>query len=505
MPFRSISRLRDVIGSAIYQRLLLLAAGWAIVNAIYVYVVMAGDYAYRVESAVLLLVALLIPVWLLGKPLMGGRFVISRKQEIGLIALAIVLWLVACVPLLGFPFLSDDYGFLDLYGDRAEILRAPQFFRPAFAALFFVLTKLGRGSPTAFHATGFLLHAAAAGLVYSLVRRSMDGSRAAVLAFIVFLLNPLQLEASLWVSGLQELLWTVFMLAALRCYVGSRTLSRGRLIVATALVVCALLSKETAVCFVLLLPSADWAFFRFRRERNLAGVYATFGLLLVSYLLLRSRVAKIDAGFVVEPSRYFIKQFLTTPYRFFVMPWNEAAVEMTRLVPAVLVVGCIVLMVAAARREGSPRLLWGPAVIVMSTAPLFGFFYVRSDLLAARYLYFAAAGWALLVAQLAGAVIQKRLVFVMAAASAAVVLFSCLQINLQPWRVAGELVEDMTAALRAGDPVDGTVRAWQARTESEIELKDGVPSQYRGVGIFINSYPEFERRVRSQVPAHARP
>src|SRR5262249_45188516 len=159
-----------------------------------------------------------------------------------------------------------------------------------FAAVFWMLSRLGHGSPVPFHMASLSLHVSSACLVYSLAGRLFGNTTSATLCFIAVLLNPLQLEASLWSSGLQELLWTFFTLAALRCYTGAQRLSASRLLATTGLLTLALLSKETAVSFVLLVPVSDWMFHRFKRGPLLLVGYATFVPLLVAYLWLRQYV-----------------------------------------------------------------------------------------------------------------------------------------------------------------------------------------------------------------------
>ena len=165
-----------------------------------------------------------------------------------------------------------------------------------------------------------LVHAASAWCVYVLSRRLFQRTDAAAFCFALFLLNPLQLEAVLWISGLQDLLWTVFVLAGLVVYTGAQALSAFRLAMTLLLVACALLSKETAVSAVLLLPAADWAFFRAKRGRLLPAAYAGVGGLAAVYLFARMRVASVESTFFVTPGKYFAQKFVATPYRFFVNP-----------------------------------------------------------------------------------------------------------------------------------------------------------------------------------------
>src|SRR5206468_3570046 len=97
-------------------------------------------------------------------------------------------------------------------GDAAK---AFQFFRPAFAAVFALLADVGDGAAAVFHSASFLLHLASAALIFGLVRRLLGSIELAITAYAVFLLNPVQQEAVLWASGLQDLLWTFFLFAAI--------------------------------------------------------------------------------------------------------------------------------------------------------------------------------------------------------------------------------------------------------------------------------------------------
>jgi len=473
--------------------ILWLALLWTAVNCVYVYLVLAGNRSYRIESSLGLLVALMLPLLIPSRRKDQPFVELSSTQVKLLVSFAVALWLLAFLPLLDFPFLSDDYVFLALYEQLGDVTTAPQFFRPLFAVVFWMLARLGGGFSVPFHAASLLLHVSSACLVYTLARRFFAASAPAVISFTVFLLNPLQLEASLWPSGLQELLWTFFTLAALACYVGAARLSLPRLLATMALVAGALLSKETATCFLLLLPAADWAFYRMKRGPVLTVSYATSAVCLVTYLLIRQRFTSLEPEFFVTPSRYFIKQFIATPYRFFAQPWNAAAFPLPPVIPCLLsLVILSLLFMRVVVRGASVRLLAGPAVILISTLPVYSYFFVGADLIAARYIYFAAVGWALLVSELLGIIRQRApLAFaVMAVAGTAAV---ALQLNLRPWRTAGDVVNAIHAGLERGESPEQTVAQWQARSAVKLTLKNGIPYEYQGVGIFINGYPEFLR------------
>jgi hypothetical protein len=464
---------------------------WAIGNCVYVYVVLDGHRSYRIESAVLGLVVLMLPRVLAGrKP--SDAVTLSRALNTAVIGTVTGIWLATFLPLLSFPLLSDDFVFLSRYTNAVNAIHSPFFFRPAFAIVFMMLSRIGSGTPVPFHVVSLLLHFVAACLVYLLARRLFDDSTAAIVCFTIFLLNPLQLEATLWASGLQELLWTLFALAAVRSYVWSDVLTIGRVSVTTLLLIGALLSKETAVCLFLLLPAADAAFFPTRIRQGLIGAYATFAVLFAAYMLARRQFVSIEPNFFTVHNLFFWKQFSVVPYKFFAQPWNTLAADIPPWVPLMVSVSMIGLVFAAVQRNPSPRLLFGPALILISTLPLYSYFYVGTDLLAARYLYCATIGWGILIAELLSSATRQRAWAVVTALSVTtVMLVMSLQINLRPWRLAGDLVRSMEGGLKEGKLAGSIVDEWQHRTGVRLEMRNGVPYQYEGVGIFINGYPEF--------------
>src|SRR5439155_23971600 len=139
--------------------------------------------------------------------------------------LAMGLWLLTLALCLPLPFLGDDYVFLASYRHWSDVLNVRSFFRPMFAIVFMLLAKVGNDSVLPFHIVALIIHSSSAWLVYVMARRLFRRTDAAALCFAIFVLNPLQLEAVLWVSGLQELLWTLFALLSLIVYTRSQLLS----------------------------------------------------------------------------------------------------------------------------------------------------------------------------------------------------------------------------------------------------------------------------------------
>src|SRR5207247_10786769 len=114
--------------------------------------------SYRIEAAAFLLTFLMLPLVIIWRRRDPDAVNLSPIQSQLLLAISIGLWLATFLPLLRFPFLSDDYVFLSSSKTLSGVLHASQFFRPAFAVFFLTLARMGGGSPIPFHVASLLLH-----------------------------------------------------------------------------------------------------------------------------------------------------------------------------------------------------------------------------------------------------------------------------------------------------------------------------------------------------------
>ncbi len=487
----------------IVHGILAAAAAWTGLNCLYVYFVLGGTAAFRIESAALIFAILAVAFTLAhgrirqnepGTAATEGRDAVDaavKGTSFATLALA-AAWLAVFVPLLSFPFLSDDYGFLASYRQLRDAVHPFEFFRPAFAALFAALGQWGSGSPVPFHAASFALHLACAACVYALASRLSRGP--ALVAAAVFLFNPAQGEAVLWASGLQEVLWTFFMLAALVCYTGARAVTGARIAATGGLVALALASKETAICALPLLVAVDGLAYDFRRGRGLWRAYLVVLVETLAYVIVRSRFVRTDSAFFVAPSRYFWKQMLVIPYEVFVHPWNRAAYAVP---PAVVCCAALMLLLIVwlRAREATPSSLLGPVWIALSILPVYSLFYVGPDLAGSRYLYFAAAGFGLLVADTIGAIPGVRRHAIAATGALSAALLASLLLNLQPWREAADLVAEIESTVSAGEGPTDAIALWQSQHPPGLVLRNGVPDSYQGVWVFRNGYDDFVKRL----------
>jgi hypothetical protein len=266
----------------------------------------------------------------------------------------------------------------------------------------------------------------------------------AFLGGLVFLLSPFQAEAVLWISGLQELLWVFFLLLAGLVYTRTREIGKAKIIPASLLTIAALLSKETAVCYILFFPALDYLIFRFKRGRNLTWAYAAFLLILALFGFIRAAVSTIPMSFFTSPNRLLIKNFLSQPFKVFLVPWNQSYFGGQAVLKfVVLASGAVLLWLSSLKRRLSREFLFGIGLIYIAALPLYKIFYVAPDLQGSRYLYFSIFGWSIVVISVVRGLIRERPVFIGLIALLFFGFDLALSGNLSVWKRAGEMIKEL--------------------------------------------------------------
>jgi hypothetical protein len=259
------------------------------------------------------------------------------------------------------------------------------------------------------------------------------------------------------------------------------------------------LSKETALAALLVLPAADGIIYRWQRGRWLRRGYAALLLLTLTYLGVRSRFVDVESTFLIVPSQFFLKQLVSLPFKTLAQPWNVEAMALPPWILFLTAMAPLTLLVLAVwRRRGDWRLLFGPALIVGSVLPVYSYFFVDANLMSSRYIYFAAAGWAIVIADLLTRVLSTRLGTVAALLVVVTLDAVGLTLNLRPWRTVGAMVTDMQSRLAAGQPPASVVEDWRARLGEDLKVRDGIPRAYRGVYVFENGWREFQEPQNSE-------
>jgi tetratricopeptide (TPR) repeat protein len=181
---------------------------------------------------------------------------------------------------------------VDFWGIPADAEYASRSYRPLVSLSYALQARSIGNSVTLYHATDMLLHACASMLVVLCALRLGLRAREATLAGLLFAVHPVQTDAVASAVGRADLMAVLALLAAfaLHWHDGERAALRRAL--AALLLGAALLCKEYAVAFPLILAGCDlalWAAGRIEvaELRRRAGLWVAGLLLLAAYVALR--------------------------------------------------------------------------------------------------------------------------------------------------------------------------------------------------------------------------
>jgi hypothetical protein len=166
---------------------------------------------------------------------------------------AAFLAVLASIPGLWLPFLSDDWAQIEAVG-RCPVARTPfGDFRPLYMTTLWLDRRIGGLSPTLFHLTNVLWIAATAALVVILARRYTGDGRLALATGLIFALHPFHVENAAWIGARSDPVFAVPFLLAAVFYDRWRVKASGLPLLALLSFEAALLAKESAVTLPLFL------------------------------------------------------------------------------------------------------------------------------------------------------------------------------------------------------------------------------------------------------------
>jgi len=173
------------------------------------------------------------------------------------------------------------------------------YYRPLITLTYALDYTLGQGRPWPFHLTNLIGHVLASVLAFRLCRRLFPPL--ALFTGLLFALHPVHTETVTWISGRTDLFATLFLLLAWLLALEPLQPWRFKPLLSLAAFALALLAKEAAVVFPLLLFLGDRLQAR-RLDAGRAGYYFLLFLVLLGYFFLRHH-ALITSG--PEPAPAF--------------------------------------------------------------------------------------------------------------------------------------------------------------------------------------------------------
>ena len=452
------------------------------------YYLSPGVPRFPVESAFFILVGVGVLGVLLrgsqpGDPERGAGP--HRVERVGLQLVPLVGAMVAVAfavyaPSLQIGLLSDDF-VIARWAERLELVHFEDtgFVRPGVPLFWGMLQRLPGDFAITAHAANTVLHGVNAALVATVAGRLGLRRSEAFAAAALFVLFAGLSEAIAWLAGVQDVLMTTFVLAA----VTLATTDEPRIVGAVAASAAALAVKETAVVSPVLAALIMWGRDGLGVSRRKRVALVALAAVSAIYVVARATAGLPSSLLDVADWRYFVKQLLANAFATLGAPWTVEWGRTHAWFALMRAVSIVVLLGAAffrwRRGDATFRAAAACAAWVLAgVLPVFSLFYVGPQLEGARYVYLPAAGFTILLALLIGLAANHLAIRVRPAAIGlmtailTVPFLPAITSDLRRWEraavVRGEILE------RAGDQS----RRWGCTTFTTEGAADSVSGAY---------------------------
>lgn len=415
-----------------------------------------------------------------------------------------VLAAIAYYPILGSPFLADDFKIIgklalpgggtdwgrvlaDFYGPWLGADQRP-FYRPLNTLLFAVDHFLYGTNPLGYHLTNLAVHFVSAFLVYLTTLELLSGERkyeVALTAGAVFSILPIHPESVSWISGRVDVLCSVFYLLTLLFSLRwLRTERRLHLGLSLVFLVMSIMSKEAA----LVLPGLLFlcALYKKRDIKDAVVKTVPYALVFGACLLLRSSFLpgadfnKFEQSLganQIEDSTigllYWTMHSLI-PVNLGLLPdrWSSVLNSLLLFWP-IPVVAVALLLVVAGRHRSFVLLCLG--LYLVSVIPIFEGLRPQPELVKSRYLYIPSIFLSIAIAYFLWSVVIRR-----AAVNLAATILVC-------GGFLAILIFNNGAWVQAGD------------MSREIQQSEGMPEEfpvrYAGAHVFLSEGQVLDARA----------
>ncbi len=305
-----------------------------------------------------------------------------------------------------YELFTSDY-WSGFHGDRSGL------YRPLTNFSYALQYQLLGNDAFYFHLLNILLHATCAWGLYHFVGRLTRRSALALLSALLFAVHPALSEGVCALVGRADLLATGFSLAALWFHLSAAKHS----IWAAALCLgMALLSKESAVALLVLLPLADLFQYRSFSRKCYSRSHLLYALVTGLYLLWRYRILgtltlsfidPLDNPLITAPThlrlldataivfRYLgllvVPAHLSADYSYAALPISAEFISPQLLLVAVGIAALAAILYTSFHRL--PVVFWGLCWILLALAPAANIILPIGTIMGERLLYLPAVGF----------------------------------------------------------------------------------------------------------------
>jgi hypothetical protein len=414
--------------------------------------------------------------------------------------LALLIGAATWAVMVPFYFIGDDFEHLarakgPMFASLWELTRHGQqgaFLRPVGFASLFLDYRLYSTWPAGYHLTNLIIHLACVGGIYYLARELRFGSQIAFMAALIYAVLPIEAEAVAWMGARFDLLSACFTIWGAVSYLSYRRGGRiGKYVIALVCFLLAVLSKENAFVFPLMLAAAEYLVLPELRWRPLGGCFLlAIAVFLYRWAILGGMGGYVDAsgqplafhaGFKVLEGLFLRGPALLLFGYNWAQPPPAATIILFSLTSAALLAVAFLSRGASGGAPGrrfpgsSRRVGFCFAWMVLPLLPAHPFLLITADLRTSRVLYLGAPGLAMLLAQVLAGVPSRR---VRRAAGGLLVglLSAGVLHNLAAWRSASQLEAKFLAEIRRLEP--------SPPPDAEFVFYN-MPTQVRGIDFHV--------------------
>jgi hypothetical protein len=441
-------------------RWLLLAAAAYVAATLVRYYLLASAPRFPVESAFFIFVGVGVLAVLIrsgGPPKLYAKAEGPDLPAVALAAAFVLAALFLYLPALRVGLLSDDF-VIAAWAERLELVHfeATGFVRPGVPLFWRLLQALPGDFGMTAHAANVVLHGLNAALVSAIASRCGLRRPEAVAAGAMFALFPGLSEAVVWLSGVQDVLMTTWVLTAVLL----ATAPDPKIALSVAASGAALLVKETAIVIPVLAALVLAAHDGIRLGRKQRIAVAWLAAVSAGYALARVVVGVPSSLLDISDWRYFVKQLVANAFATAGAPWTDdwgrthAGVALMRAAAIVVLLGTA--FHGWRRRDVTFRAAAACAAWVLAAAaPALSLFYVGPNLEGARYVYLAAAGFAILLAVVAGlaadrvTILPRAIGITLVTALLAAPFLPAIRSDVRRWQAAATLRQAVLERVRA--------------------------------------------------------
>jgi protein O-mannosyl-transferase len=346
----------------------------------------------------------------------GKLFSFPGKDNLKLLCALILLTVIAYFPVLQADFLW--------YDDDMMIFNNPAIKKLTFASIkgFFgfeniihyhplvylsyaVEHSIFKLNPPYFHLTNLILHCINVTLVFYFIISIINNKPAAFITAALFAVHPLHVESVAWVTERKDLLYSLFYLSSLICYIKYKKNSSANFYVySLSLFIFSCLSKAMAVTLPAIMLLIDFTILN-RREINIkekipyfiiAGLFAVINLNVAYYKTdieiysIYERISLVCYSILFYPLKMVFPVNLSAIYGFPIKPGIEILAS-----PVIVLVISGILVI---QKKISPYIKFGLMFYVLTVIPVLPILPFGISATADRFSYIPLLGLFYIVA-----------------------------------------------------------------------------------------------------------